>query len=109
MSSNALAIRLQSENLRTLAFGSISGTYAGLGTALNNSARKLLFVNDTDALLTFSDDGVNDKFVLPAGAMFILDITLDKGGDYIAQGTRYYVKGAPSVRLVYLSSWYGAL
>ena len=109
MSQNALAIRLYTEVLRTLAFGGISGTYAPLGTALANPARKLLFINDTDVLITFSDDGVNDKFVLPAGTMFVLDLTLDKGGDYVAQGTRYYVKGAPTVRSVYLSTWYGSV
>ena len=108
MASNQLALRLAIEPLRSLAFGSISGTYAGIGTALSNPSRKLLVQNYTNAQLTFSDDGVNDKFVLAAGAQFILDEALNHQGDYTAQGTRFYVKGSAASGSVYLSSWYGA-
>lgn len=106
--SSQQALRLAIEPLRTLAFGSISGTYAGIGTPLNFPSRKLLIQNYTNAQLTFSDDGVNDKFVLAAGAQFILDEALDKQGDYTAAGTRFYVKGTAASGAVYLSSWYGA-
>jgi len=106
-----LAVRLLMENLRSIAFGSISGTYAGIGTALSNPCRMLYIVNATDVLLTFSDDGVNDKFVIPAGSYLLLDITTNNtavGGSYtISQGQRFYVKGAPSSGTVYLSAFYG--
>lgn len=105
---NALAIRLAIENLRSVAFGSISVAYAPLGIPLSNPSRKIFFFNNTDVLITFSDDGVNDKFVLPSGGQFILDETLDKSGDYTAQGTQFYVKGTPTMGSVYLSTWYGA-
>jgi hypothetical protein len=110
MSSNQLALRLAIEPLRSLAFGSISGTYAGIGTSRSNPSRKLLFQNYTDVLITFSDDGVNDKFVLEAGAQFILDMAVSHNGDYCSQGTRWYAKtaGSPTIGAVYLSTWYGA-
>lgn len=108
MSQNALAIRIASENLRTLGEASISGTYAKIGTALANPSRKLIVQNLTDATITFSDDGVNDKFILPAGGQVVFDWTLDKAGDYYAQGTQFWCKGSPTMNAVYLSTWYGS-
>ena len=112
MASANLAVRLGAETLRTLAFGSISGTYAAVGTALLNPARQIIITNTTDVLLTFSFDGVNDHFVLPANAFLLLDVTsnmtLVGGTLVIAQGQRIYVKGTASSGSVYLSSFYGA-
>jgi hypothetical protein len=110
MSSNQLALRLAIEPLRSLAFGSIVSTYTGIGTALLNPSRKLLFQNYTDVLVIFSDDGVNDKFVLNPGTQFILDEALNHHGDYTAKGVRFYAKtsGSPTLGDVYLSTWYGA-
>jgi hypothetical protein len=108
----ALSVRLQLEPLRTLAFGGISGTYAGIGTALVNPCRLLYIVNTTDVLLTFSDDGVNNKFVVPSMSHLIIDIgsnkTLLGGSLNIAQGTTIYVKGAPTLGDVYLTTAYGS-
>lgn len=108
-----LAVRLLMENLRSLAFGSISGTYAGIGTSLSNPCRMLYIVNNTDVLLTFSDDGVNDKFVIPAASYLLLDITTNNtavGGSFtVSQGQRIYVKGAPGSGSVYLSAFYGGM
>lgn len=107
-----LAVRLLAEPLRSLAFGSISGTYAGIGTALDHRSSIIHFTNNTDALLTFSFDGVHDHFVLPAGSFLLLDITTNKtvngGAMHISQGQRFYVKGSPTTGSVYLSSFYGA-
>lgn len=102
------AIRLAIEPERTLAFGSISGAYAGVGTSLAHPSRKLMFVNGTDVAITFSDDGVNDKFTLLAGVSFVLDEAINHNGDYTAVGTRFYVKGSPTSGSVYISTWYGA-
>lgn len=71
----------------------------------------MYIVNTTDVLLTFSDDGVNDKFVLASGSHIIIDITTNNttvGGSFtISQGQRIYVKGAPTSGDVYLSVFYG--
>jgi len=111
MSAQNLAVRLYPEVLRSLAFGSISGAYAGIGTALLNPARVLYIVNTTDVLLTFSFDGVNDHFVIPSNSYLLFDVTsnmtLTGGALSIAQGQRIYVKGSPSLGTVYLSTFFG--
>jgi hypothetical protein len=111
--SNQLALRLNIEPLRsvsaaTLAPGGVSAGYIGIGIALTNPSRKLLIQNYTDVLITFSDNGVTDKFVLNPGTQFILDEALNHQGDYTASGTRFYAKGTPSTGNVYLSTWFGA-
>lgn len=107
-----LAIRLAFEPVRSIDFGSISGTYMAIGTALSNPARQFLIQNLTDATLLFSLDGVNDHFALPANGFLLDDVTSNKTnsqGFYIAEGTRFYVKevGTPSSGSVYLSIMYG--
>lgn len=73
----------------------------------------MYIVNTTDVLLTFSDDGVNDKFVLASGSHIIIDITTNNtavGGSFtISQGQRIYVKGSPTSGSVYLSVFYGGM
>lgn len=113
MSVQNLASRLQFEDLRSLAFGSISGTYAGVGTKISNPARAILVNNATDVLMIFSIDGVNDHFVLPASTSLVLDIQANKSnieGFYMAKGDRLYVKdnsAAASSGAVYFSVIYG--
>ena len=108
---SSLALQIWPETLRTLAFGAISGTYAGLGTASLNPTRLYMLVNDTDGLMTFSWDGVNDHFVLPPTGQLIFDITSNKtstsGYFAVPEGTRTYVKGTATSGSVYLSLFYG--
>lgn len=105
------AIRIVPDLLRSLAFGSISGTYAGIGTPFTYPVRIMHIYNNTDALLTFSVDGVNDNWVIPASSFLLLDLTANHtsygGASYMAAGTRVYVKGSPSMNSVYLATWYG--
>jgi hypothetical protein len=109
----ALAIKLLPEALRSLAFGSISGTYAGVGTPLANPSRLIMFQNTTDALLIVSFDGITDHLPVPANGFVLLDVTANKTvsqGFYIAEGTRFYVKeqsAPPSSGNFYISSFYG--
>lgn len=107
-----LAIRFYPETLRSLAFGSISGTYAGIGTPFIHPIRVLVLINDTDTLLTYSFDGVNDHLVLPSHDQIVLDVTSNKsqvGGVLsIAAGTRIYVKGTAGAGSTYLSAFYSA-
>lgn len=112
MANPNLAVRLYPEVLRSLAFGSISGVYAGIGTALANPCRIIHITNNTDVLLTFSFDGVDDHFVIPATSFLLLDVTSNMagtGGSFtISQGQRIYVKGAPGSGSVYLAAFYGS-
>ena len=112
MANQNLSVRFAAEALRTLAFGSISSSYAALGTALANPSRQIMIVNTTDSLLTFSLDGVTDHFVLPSGSQFILDVSsnmvLPSGTWMISKGLVFYVKGGPGSGSVYLSTFYGS-
>lgn len=49
------------DTLRSLAFGSISGTYAAVGTVTTKVAVAIRVLNLTDKTVIFSDDGTNDK------------------------------------------------
>ena len=110
MSLYALAQRVGIEPLRSLAFGSISGTYAGIGTSFTHPIRIMKIYNGTDAAITFSDDGVVDKEILPAGGFLLLDFTsnaANASGFFFAEGDRIYAKGSPTSGSVYVSSYYG--
>lgn len=107
-----LAVRLYPEPIRTLAFGSISGTYAGIGTSFANASRLLIIQNFTEVTLTYSWDGVTDHLVLPTNGQIIIDVTANQtstGGSLnFAIGTRIYVKGSPTTGAVYVTTFYGA-
>lgn len=100
-----MAQRTRWEDLRSLAFGSISGTYAPLGGALDNPARMIKMVNTTDVDILVSIDGTNNMDICTAGGFFLYDIMSNKSEQsamFIDQGTVFYIKGAPSSGSVYL-------
>jgi len=114
MSTN-LAIRVMPEPVRSTAFGSITGTYAGIGAAFAYPVHWFMVQNLTDQAVMISWDGINDHFPLPANGYVIMDVasnkTLTGGAFMVAQGTRFYVKALtgvlPGVGSVYLSIFYG--
>jgi hypothetical protein len=97
--------------LRTLAFGSISGTYTPLGTAFAHSMRLIKLTNTTNVGLTFSFDGVTNNLFIPAGAFTLFDLTTNKTSPtvtFVFQiGTQVFVMGAPTSGAVYLECIYG--
>lgn len=112
MSTPSLALRLNFEPLRSLAFGAIGAGYMGIGTAIEHPARQIKIDNLTDASLYFSINGIDDHFVLPADGFLILDITANQtmvgAGFFLGQGSRLYVKqlGVPTQGAVYFSVIY---
>lgn len=103
---------MKPEPARSLAFGSIGATYAGVGTALTRPVRIILIQNLTDESLWFSFDGIDDHLPLPADGYFLLDITANKTipqGFFMAEGDRLYVKelGNPASGAVYFTTFYG--
>jgi hypothetical protein len=110
----ALSIRFRAEPVRSLAFGSIAAGYTGVGTAVDHPIRQFIVQNLTDETVMFSFDGVDDHFPLPAGGLFIDDISSNQShsaqGWFLAQDTRLYVKqlGVPTTGAVYFSVFYGA-
>jgi len=114
MGKYALAIRWRPETLRSLAFGSISGSYAALGAALANPIIQLHISNDTDANMLISYDGVNDHEFIAANSFILLDIGSNKSvgeGLFLSKGDSVYVKqesGAPTSGNIYMSAYYAS-
>lgn len=108
------AIRLAAEPLRSRAFGSISGTYAAIGTAFTYPCRILLVQNLTDATLLFSLNGIDDHFPLPPNGFLLIDIESNKtavgGALNLPAGSFIFVKqsGTPTSGSAYLTTFYGA-
>lgn len=104
----AYGTRAQLENLRELAYTSLSGSYATIGTALTDHARIICFSNSTDAAVYISDDGVNDKIRLAANSFRLIDFSTNKirdDGLFVSIGTQFYVKqvsGAPTLGAVWI-------
>jgi hypothetical protein len=101
--------RLLPETMRSINSASFTGSYQTLGTVLAHPSRMLIFVNNSGVLVTISWDGTNDAFVILPGAAVILDETSNAVSGAVlasAQGTQFYAKGAASVGLVYLSTFY---
>lgn len=108
--------------LRTLAFGSISGTYAKLGSALTHGARGIHITNQTDGDMfiavtngsTPASDGTADNLFIPNGSFILWDNATDSShltndpSFVFPKGTQFWVRQstAPSKLSVYLSVLY---
>lgn len=108
----AFSIIMRADGLRSLAFGSISGTYAPIGLPFEHPMRVIKIANLTDATMTFSYDGVIDHEIIPEGGFVLIDFCTNQAatqGAFIAQGTVIWVKtsGSPTSGSVYVSAYYG--
>jgi len=97
--------------LRTLAFGSISGTYAPVGSSFTHNMRLIRFQNTTDVGITVSFDSVTDNLYLPSGTFLLFDVTTNRLENLttfcFANGTQVYVKGSPTSGAFYVECLYG--
>ena len=105
--------RVQFDALRSLAFGSISGTYAALGGPFSHEASIIVLSNLTDVSITFSVDGVTDNLLIPSNGFKLFDFTTNRAVDLtpllLASGTQFYAKGTPSSGSVILEVIYGVV
>ncbi len=105
-----VGIELRAEPLRSLAYGSISSSYAPIGAPIANTGRLMMIQNLTDSTLTFSFDGIVDHFVLPSQGFFLIDVTTNRadpaGTFLISIGTQMSVKGSAGAGSVYVTSLY---
>lgn len=105
--------KAQLEPLRSLAFGSISGTYATVGTPFANPCRLICFQNNTEGDMLFSRDGSTDELFIAAGSFKLFDISTNhrpaNQDDFVFEtGTQWYVKQdtAPTSGSVYIEVMY---
>ncbi len=108
-----LNIRLKPEPLRSLAFGSITGSYANIGTGFAHPSVILHVQNDTNAALLISFSQEVDHEFLAAGGFLLLDVASNRSNlsesRSFSQGTIIQVKSAsgnPSSGSIYLSTYY---
>lgn len=110
-----MAKRMVFDALRSIAYTSISGTYAAIGTAVAVPARIMCLTNTTDVDMIVSDDSTVSagKLLLPAGSFKLFDITSNMNptlDDTVTVGEQvtFYVKqvASPMKGSVYLEIVY---
>lgn len=91
----AFGTRVGVEALRSVAFGSVTSSYAALGAATTDYVRLVSFNNSTNQDIFVSLDGVTDHFRVVSNGFKLLDLTSNKVRDdglFLAKGTIFYVK-----------------
>ncbi len=87
--------RVLFDAVRELAAGSISGSYAALGTPTSDHTRMLIISNSTNQEVYISFDGTTDNLRMAANSFKLLDLAANKirdDGLFIASGTQISVK-----------------
>jgi hypothetical protein len=109
---SALAVRFDA--YRTLATGSITGSFVAIGTPTTHVMRLIKIVNNTNADLNISFDGTTNNDFIPANSFALYDLqTNSQSNDYffLANGTQFYAafnSGAPTTGSgVYIICVYG--
>lgn len=109
-----MALPVRAMLVKSLGFASISGTYANVGSKIDNSLRIIWIQNLTDETLMFSFDAVNDHFPLVANAFVLLDLNSNQlqnqTGLFLGIGTQLFVRqlsAGPTSGAVYFSGFYG--
>jgi hypothetical protein len=96
----AFGTRVAFDPVRELAFGSVSGTYAALGTPTSDNVRLISFSNSTNEDVYISFNGVTNHLRLVPNSFKLLDLSANKVRDdglFIAVQTQIYVKYVSSL------------
>lgn len=91
----AYGTRAAFEAVREIASGSITASYAALGSVLTDHARIIRFVNSTDKDMYISTDGSTNMLRIATNSYLILDFSANKVRDdglFIPLGTQFYIK-----------------
>lgn len=101
------------DELRSLAFGSISGTYATVGSPLAHLGRIVTITNDTEGDMIFTTDSSRDEMFVAAGSYKLYDIQANQNDKFddkyvLPIGLQFYVKQstAPVSGAVYIEIIY---
>lgn len=90
--------RTANEGLRSLAFGSISGTFADIGTPTTHACYQVTVQNTTDQTIIVSkDDGATEWQAIPMTTSAIFDFNHKTENDQnvlVPVGTQFQVKDA---------------
>jgi len=109
-----MAQQVKFDTLRSLAFGSISGAYAAVGSATTQTARLICITNTCDTDMFISTDGTNNMLIVPHGSFKLFDLNTNRlllDQQFVLPiNTQFYVKQvtAPGSGTVYIEIVYGA-
>lgn len=97
----AFGTKVQFNPIGTVAFGSITGTYAAFGPPMPGHARIIRISNDSNEDVLISADGVTDNLRIASNSFLLLDFSANKiqdDGLFVAMGVQFYIKyvSAPS-------------
>ena len=86
--------------LQSIAHGSISNTFAPIGSAATSAIRMFRLINNTDGDMFISLDGVNNHFFVPAGSFVLYDLCTNRewaGRFFVLPiGTQFYISYSTS-------------
>jgi hypothetical protein len=99
----------QIQTLRTLGFGSITTSYAAVGTKYEIPLRMVRIINNTNGDLFFTTNPAVDQFFLPAASFVLYDVAGNSGPNtqFRLQGDlQFYVKysTAPNQKDVFIEA-----
>jgi len=101
------------DELRSIAFGSISGSYAVVGSSTTVYGRVITITNNTEGDMLLTTDNSRDEMFIAAGSYKLYDIqanmnTHDDDKYVLPKGTQFYVKQleAPTSGSVYIEIMY---
>lgn len=85
------------DEIRSLGFAGISGTYATVGSPLEYPARMICFSNNTEGDMYFTDDVTEDRIFVAAGSFKLWDMQANMNAQkddafVIAAQTQFYVR-----------------
>ena len=97
---------------RTVAFGSITASYAKFGTVFGHTMRVVHFINNTDGDIAISFDGVTDNIPVLADGFNLYDLTSDQDSTEsfrYEKGSQLWIRyiTAPTTGNFYVVTVYG--
>lgn len=108
--NSANSILADFDELREVAFGSITGSYTLIGPLFENAVRQIKVINETDGKFYVSYDGIKNQDAITAGSQFINDISSNRseqGGLLVFPSRKgFYIKtrgAAPTTGSVLIS------
>lgn len=101
------------DEIRSLGFAGISGSYADVGSPLEFNWRGVCFTNNTQGDVFFTDDVTKDKIFVKAGSFKLWDVQANMNAQFddkyvLPIGTQFSVKQitAPVSGSVYIEGIY---
>lgn len=91
----AYGTRVKFEEVREVAFGSITSNYTAVGSPLTDHARIIRLNNQTDVQVYISLDGSINHIRMAANSFLLLDFSANKirdDGLFASVGTQFYIK-----------------